>query len=62
MRFANKEEKLKWLKATGEKIRQMESERSAAVMNKDFKRAFSLLRGMDYAKAEFRKISQTLKH
>ena len=61
MKFANKEEKLNWLKATGKKIRQMEAERNAAIMGQEFGRAYNLLRAMDFAKAEFKKISRSLK-
>jgi hypothetical protein len=60
MRFANRVEKINWLKATAERIRQMEAERIAAIMEQNFYRAYNLLRAMDFAKAQFRKVSSTL--
>jgi hypothetical protein len=62
MRFANRVEKIDWLKATGERIRQMEAERRAAIMEQNFDRAYNLLRAMDFAKTQFREVSMTLKH
>ncbi len=61
MRFASKEQKLQWLKAAAEKIRHMEAEPNAAIMAQEFGRAYSLLRGLNYAKVQFRKVSHGLR-
>jgi len=61
MRFSSRREKLEWLTNTGKKIGQMELERDKCIMNKDFSHAFSLLKGIKFAKDKFRKVSLTLK-
>ena len=61
MRFKNNAEKLGWLKAAGERIRQMEYDRKIAIVSGDFGRAYELLRGMQFARQQFKKISDTLK-
>ena len=61
MRFKNRAEKLQWLKSTGQRIQQMQRDRHIAVMAGDFARAYGLLAGIQFARREFAKVSQTLK-
>ena len=61
MKFTSREEKLKWLKLAAGKIRELEFNRRFAIVQKDFKKAYQLLRAMDYAKAEFKRVSNTLR-
>lgn len=62
IRFSSKEEKLEWLKNTGIKIKEMEVKRAEAIMKKEFNSAFGLLKGIQFAKSEFRAVSKTLKN
>jgi hypothetical protein len=61
MRFSSKEEKIIWLRKCGSKIAELESERNLFIMKQDFARAYSLLRAIKFAKAEFKKVSLKLK-
>lgn len=61
MNFKTPEEKLEWLKSAGAKIKQMEADLPKAVMAKEFEKAFSLRKGIQFAKREFAKVSKTLK-
>jgi hypothetical protein len=61
MKFASREQKIEWLKQTAEKIQQMDFDRKVAILQMDFGKAYSLLRGLEFAKGEFRRVSQTLK-
>lgn len=62
MTFKDKAERLEWLRAAAEKLRQMEFDRKVAIMGKDFGKAYSLLRGINFARKEFKKASTPLKH
>ena len=59
--FKNKEEKMAWLKATGAKIKQMEIDRIRAIIDGEFEKATSLLKGRLLAQRLFGKVSKTLK-
>jgi len=61
MKFKDKTEKLEWLKATGEKINEMTCQRRIAIVSGDFTKAYSLLMGIEFARAQFRKVSNSLK-
>lgn len=61
IKFNSKEEKLEWLKATGAKITEMEIKRAEAIMSGNGNDAFRLLKGIQFAKSEFRAVSKTLK-
>ena len=61
MMFSCKVEKLAWLKATGEKVNEMECQRKIAIMQGDFAKAYSLLTGINFARTQFKKVSNTLK-
>jgi hypothetical protein len=61
MKFKSRDEKLAWLKATGGKIQEMEYQRRIAIVSGDFGKAYSLLAGIQFARTQFRKVSNTLK-
>ena len=52
---------MQWLKATATRIKEMELERMRCVMNSDFGRAYSLLKGIKFARNKFAKISNQLR-
>lgn len=61
MRFKNRAEKMEWLKAAGAKINEMGCQRRIAVLRGEFGRAYDLLRGINFARREFKKISESLR-
>jgi hypothetical protein len=60
MQFKNREEKVNWLCLTAKAIRCMEQERNAAIMNEQYDKAFSLLKGIKFARQKFNEISCSL--
>ena len=61
MRFQSKAEKLEWLKLTALKLSEMEQQRKVEIMKGNFTKAYSLLRGINFAREEFNRVSRTLK-
>jgi len=61
MKFLNKAEKMEWLKETSKRIFELENDRMQAVMDGDFEKAFSLLKGKKFAEKLFREVSFTLR-
>lgn len=53
MNFHTQQERLQWLQEAATRISQMEQERKICIMSGDFKQAFSLLKGIKFARAEF---------
>lgn len=60
MKFSNCEDRLKWLKDTSQKLRQMEQDRMRAILDADYAKAFSLLKGIKFARSEFAKVSNQI--
>ncbi len=60
MKFSTCEERLTWLKKTSQKLREMEENRMRAILNEDYKKAFSLLKGIKFARSEFAKVSNQI--
>ncbi len=60
MKFSNREDRLKWLKGTSQKLREMEEDRMRAIIDSDYTKAFSLLKGIKFARAEFAKVSNQI--
>ena len=60
MEFKNREEKVEWLCLTAKALRCMEEDRKAAIMKQEFDKAFSLLKGIKFARQKFYEISRSL--
>jgi hypothetical protein len=58
MKFSSREERIAWLKKTAIAIKGMEKQRMTAVMEGEFSRAYSLLKGIKFARSEFQKQSR----
>jgi hypothetical protein len=61
MRFKNIDDRLAWLKSTAAKIYEMEQQRRVAILQGDFFKATSLLKGIKFATNEFRKCNLRLR-
>lgn len=61
MKFSNCEERLKWLKGASQQIWKMEEDRMRAILDEDYGKAFSLLKGIKFARAEFARVSNQLR-
>ncbi len=61
MKFSSREDRINWLRLAGQKIQAMERERLQCIMSGDFGQAFSLLKGIKFARDEFKKVSWALR-
>lgn len=61
MKFTTTTEKMAWLKATGQKIKELEEQRMRAIVDGEFTKATDLLKGRLYAQRLFGQVSKTLK-
>jgi len=58
MQFKSHNEQLDYLKRVADKIAQMEHDRKVCVLRGDFQKAYSLLKGIKFARSEFAKQSK----
>ncbi len=58
MKFLTQTERMSWLKKTAKKIYEMEHDRKVSILSGEYGKAFSLLKGIKFARAEFAKESR----
>jgi len=58
MKFTSRAERLEWLKQAAQQIQHMEKQRKVCIITGEFGKAFSLLKGIKFARSEFAKESK----